>query len=293
MANITAAAVKELREMTGAGMMECKKALVEADGDMDGAVDVLRKRGLASAAKKAGRATNEGAVACHVCPASGAAGIVEVNCETDFVSGNEKYVAFANELAKAAAMNPATDLDDFMTKPCGEQTVGEALTEAIHIFGENMKIARFARITREGTGAMSSYIHAGGKIGVLVDFTFDNEATAESEEFKSAAKDIAMQVAAADPVAVDRDSVPADIIEHEMSIYTAQAAASGKPESIQEKIAQGRLNKYFKEFCLTEQDFVKDSDKSVQQYLDTVSKQVGDNIKIKQFIRFRMGETQA
>lgn len=292
MANITAAAVKELREMTGAGMMECKKALVEANGDMDGAVDVLRKRGLASAEKKAGRATNEGAIACSICPKCGNAGIVEVNCETDFVSGNEKYVAFANEIAKAAAMNDAKDIDDFKTKPCGEQTVGEALTEAIHIFGENMQIARFDRIVPQGTGAISSYIHAGGKIGVLVEFSFNNEATADSDEFKTAGKDVAMQVAAADPVAVDRDSVPADIVEHEMGIYKAQAADSGKPESIQEKIATGRMNKYFKEFCLTEQEFVKDPDQSIKKYLASVSKKVGDEITIKSFIRYRMGETQ-
>jgi elongation factor Ts len=292
MAKITAAQVKELRELTGAGMMECKKALVEADGDQEAAIDVLRKQGLASAAKKAGRATNEGVVACSICPKTHAAGIVEVNCETDFVSSNEKYVAFANRLAKSAAMNDATDVEDFKTKPCDDETVGEALTEAIHLFGENMTIARFDRIVPEGTGAVTSYIHAGGKIGVLVEFAFDNPATADNDEFKAAGRDVAMQVAAADPVAVDRDSVPADIVEHEMEIYKAQAAASGKPQNIQEKIATGRLNKYFKEFCLTEQAFVKNPDQSVQQYLDGVAKSIGDKITIKSFIRFRMGESQ-
>ncbi|MGN0035156.1 MAG: translation elongation factor Ts, partial [Coriobacteriales bacterium] len=290
MANITAAQVKELREMTGAGMMECKKALVAADGDIEAAVDVLRKEGLATAAKKAGRATNEGVIACSVNPETGSAGIVEVNCETDFVSGNEKYVAFANKLAASAAANDVSDVETFKTMPCGDETVADTLTEAIHLFGENMGIARVGHLALQGTGAISSYIHMGGKIGVLVEFAFDNAATADADEFKAAGRDVAMQVAAADPVAVDRDSVPADVVAHEMEIYKEQAAASGKPENIQEKIASGRLNKYFKEYCLTEQAFVKDPDQSISQYLAAISKKVGDKIAIKSFIRYRMGE---
>ena len=291
MAEITASMVKELREMTGAGMMECKKALVEAGGDMDGAVDVLRTRGLAAAQKKAGRATNEGVVATHICEKCGAAGIAEVNCETDFVSGNEKYKAFADSIAKSVAMGDPKDIDDLKTKPCGEQTVEEALTEAIHIFGENMVIARFARIAPKETGAVVDYMHMGGKIGVLVEFAFNDAATAKNPAFIAAGRDVCMQVAAASPISVSRDDVDAATIEHEKSIYRAQAAESGKPEEIQEKMAVGRLNKFFKEFCLVEQDFVKDPDKSVKDYLAGVSKEIGDQITVVRFVRMALGET--
>lgn len=293
MADITAALVKQLREMTGAGMMECKKALVESDGDLDGAVDVLRTRGLAAAAKKAGRATNEGAVASFVCAECGAAGLAEVNCETDFVSGNEKFKAFAKNIAESVVLGDPKDLDDLMTKPCGDGTVQEALTNAIHLFGENMRISRFVRVAPQGTGAVVDYIHMGGKMGVLVAFSFDKAETATDPAFLAAGRDVAMQVAAADPVSVSRESVNPAIVEHEKSIYKAQAAESGKPEAIQEKMAVGRLQKYFKENCLTEQAFVKDPEKSIKEYLASVSKTLGDNIEVVSFERFVLGDTDA
>ncbi len=290
MAEITAALVKELRELTGAGMMECKKALVEADGIIDAAVDVLRTRGLAAAEKKAGRATNEGAVAAYVCDECGIGALAEVNCETDFVSGNEKFKAFAASIAEAVAKGDPADLEALKSCPCGDETVESALTEAIHIFGENMQIARFARIAPTAPGAVASYIHMGGKIGVLVEFALGNAATAANDAFKVAGRDVAMQVAAANPVAVDRDSVDPAIVAHEKEIYIAQAAESGKPENIQEKMATGRLEKYFKEFCLVEQPFVKDPDKTVRAYLDEVGKGIGDTITVKSFKRFQLGE---
>ncbi|NTU90191.1 MAG: elongation factor Ts [Actinobacteria bacterium] len=291
MAEITAALVKELREMTGAGMMECKKALVEAEGNIDAAVDVLRTRGLAAAAKKAGRATNEGVVAAFVCDGCGVGALAEVNCETDFVSGNEKFVAFTKNIAEAVALGNPADLEEFKTMACGEDTADAALAEAIHIFGENMQISRIIRIAPAGTGAVVSYTHMGGKIGVLVEFAFNNADTATNEAFLLAGKDIAMQVAAANPVSVSRDDVDPAIVEHEMGIYKAQAAESGKPEAIQEKMATGRLEKYFKENCLIEQDFVKDPDKTVKQYLAEVSKAIGDEITVKSFVRFLLGES--
>lgn len=290
MADITAAMVKELREMTGAGMMECKKALAEVDGNMDAAVDVLRTRGLAAAAKKAGRATNEGVVAAYVCKECRAAALVEVNCETDFVSGNEKFKAFAKNIAEAAAKGNPSDIEDLKSKPCGEDTVEAALTEAIHIFGENMQIPRFARFQPVGVGAVVDYIHMGGKMGVLVEFAFANEATGNSDAFCVAARDIAMQVAAANPVSVSRDIVDPAIIEHEKSIYKAQAAESGKPEAIQEKMAIGRLEKFYKESCLLEQEFVKDNDKTIKSYLAEISKAVADEITVVRFVRFALGE---
>ena len=241
MAAITASMVKELREMTDAGMMECKKALVEADGDMDKAVDVLRTRGLAAAAKKAGRATNEGAIMAVVSEDGTAGAAIELNCETDFVSGNEKFKAYAERIARAALASKAADVEALKAAKDGDETVEEILTDAIHVMGENMNLSRVAVV--EG-GAVSSYIHMGGKIGVLV--TFDVEGIdATSDAFKAYGRDVAMHVAASSPVAANREAVDPAIVEHEMGIYKAQAAESGKPEAIQHKIAEGRLEKFF------------------------------------------------
>ena len=278
--------VKELREMTDAGMMECKKALVEADGDMDKAVDVLRTRGLAAAAKKAGRATNEGTVMAIVSDDATKGAIVEVNCETDFVGMNEKFHAYADKIARAALAANANDVDSLKAASIDGETVEDVVTDAIHTLGENMQIARVAVV--EG-GAVSSYIHAGGKIGVLV--TFDVEGIdPKSDGFATYGRDVAMQVAAANPVAPTRESVPAAIVEHEKEIYKAQAAESGKPENIQEKIASGRLEKFYKENCLTEQGFVKNPDQTVNEYTAEVAKQLGGKIAITDFKRFVLGE---
>ena len=251
MAQITAAMVKQLREMTDSPMMECKKALVEADGDMDAAVDVLRKNGLAKAAKKAGRETNEGAVA-----------------------------AFVSEDGKSGAL---------LEKPMGEETVSSELTEMIHIMGENMKISRFAARKAEN-GALASYIHMGGKIGVLVEFAFEKAETAQAESFKTFAHDVALQVAAVAPICATRDQVPAETVEHEKQIYMAQAAESGKPEAIQEKMAVGRLEKFYKQSVLTEQEFIKDSSLTIKKYAEQVSKELGDTITVVAFDRLVRGE---
>ena len=295
MAEITASQVKELRESTGAGMMECKKALVEADGDMDAAVDILRTRGLAALAKKAGRATNEGAIAASTSDDGTVAALIEMNCETDFVARNAEFCTFAQTLANTVAANDPADIASLMAETYAgrDLSVEAVLGEAVGKLGENMGVARFARVAVAGTGAFSTYIHGGGRIGVVVEFAFANASTGESEAFKTAAKDIAMQVAAAMPLFVDRDSIPADVIEHELSIYKAQAAESGKPEEIQEKMAQGRLQKYYKEVVLPEQVFVKDQDSSVAQYLAKVSKEVGDVITTVSFLRWNLGETAA
>lgn len=293
MAEITAALVKQLREMTGSGMMECKKALVEAGGDIDAAVDVLRTHGLATAEKKSGRATNEGAIAAFVCAECGSAALAEVDCETDFVSGNEKFKVFAQGVAEAVAKGDPSDLEDLRTKRFGDETVESALTEAIHLFGENMNISRFVRLAPAGTGAVIDYIHMGGKIGVLVEFAFADEATASAVAFRSAGRDIAMQVAAANPVSVSRNDVDPAVVAHESDIYKAQAAESGKPEAIQEKMALGRLEKFYKENCLVEQDFVKDPEKTVRDYLAEVSKGLSDDISVLSFVRFALGEVSA
>ena len=300
MAAITAAMVKELREMTDAGMMECKKALVEADGDMDKAVDVLRTRGLAAAAKKVGRATNEGTVMAIVSDDATKGAVVELNCETDFVGMNEKFKGYAEKIARAAMAANVEDIEALKAVDAEGETVEDVLTDAIHTLGENMNLARAAVVE---AGGVASYIHGGGKIGVLVTFDVEGIDPA-SDEFQHCGRDVAMQVAAASPVSATRESVPAEVVAHEMEIYKAQAAESGKPENIQEKIATGRLEKFYKESCLTEQAFVKNPDQSVTDYVNEVAELLGDlvdyvnevakklggTIKVTGFKRFMLGE---
>lgn len=291
MAQITAALVKELREMTGAGMMECKKALTEAEGDLDKAVDVLRTHGLAAAAKKAGRATNEGAVVALLSEAGNAGALVELNCETDFVGMNEKFHAYAEKIGQAVLANKPADLDALKASEIEGEKVEDVLTDAIHTLGENIKLARFA-YAEQPEGAVTSYIHGGGKIGVLVEFKLGDPSFATNDDFKKYGRDIAMQVAAASPIAATRDAVDPAVVEHEMGIYKAQAAESGKPENIQEKIATGRMEKFYKESVLTEQVYVKDSDQTVSQYTDEVAKNLGTTIEIVAFTRFMLGEAE-
>ena len=289
MAQITAALVKELREMTGAGMMECKKALTEAEGEIEKAGDVLRTRGLAAVAKKAGRATNEGTVMALVSDDGHAGALVELNCETDFVGMNDKFKAYATKIAEAVLANKPADLDALKASSYEGETVDEIVTDAIHTLGENIQLSRFAYVEDE-KGGIASYIHGGGKIGVLVEFKLGDPSLASNEEFKLFGRDIAMQVAAANPVAATRESVPADVVEHEKEIYKAQAAESGKPENIQEKMATGRLEKFYKENCLTEQAYVKNPDQTVAQYAEAVAKELGTTIELVSYVRFMLGE---
>ena len=287
MANITAAMVKELREMTGAGMMECKKALAEVEGEMEKAIDVLRTRGLAAAAKKAGRATNEGTVVALLSDDAKAGVVLELNCETDFVGMNEKFKAYAERMAKVALDNKISDVEALKAAADADgETVEAILTDCVHVMGENTTLKRVQVVE---SGAVASYIHMGGKIGVLVEFEVEGIDPA-TDEFQAYGRDVAMQVAAIPAVAANREQVPAEVVEHEMSIYKAQAAESGKPEAIQEKIATGRLEKFYKENCLTEQEFVKNSDQTIQQYTDATAKQLGGAIKVVNFVRFALGE---
>lgn len=293
---ITASMVKELRESTGAGMMDCKKALVEAEGDFDAAVDILRTKGLAALAQKAGRAANEGVIGGVVSDDARSGAIVEVNCETDFVARNENFTSFVTEIAQQVLEGSPAGLDALMGQqflPRPEITVQERLGEVVSKLGENIRIARFARYEAStGSGVIGLYVHGVGNIGVLVEVAAEPGATGTSADvIRGFAKDVAMQIAAAAPIAVRRDEVPADVVEHEMSIYTAQAAETGKPEPIQQKIAEGRLDKFFKESCLLEQAFVKDPDITVQQYAEQTSKAAGTTVDVVRFERFVLGET--
>ena len=289
MAQITAALVKQLREMTDSPMMECKKALVEAEGDIEKAVDVLRTMGIAKAVKRAGRDTNEGTIATFVSEDGKTGAILELSCETDFVGTNPKFTGFAAKLAQVVAEQNPADVDALKACELDGSTVDAELTEMIHVIGENMKVMRFQRVAVEN-GALASYIHLGGKIADIAAFEFAKDETAAADEFKTFAHDVAMQIAATAPVAASRDDVPAETVEHELSIYKAQAAESGKPEAIQEKMAQGRLEKYFKEFVLCEQEFVKDSSVTIDGLAKKTSKDLGDEIKVKSFVLYRFGE---
>ena len=295
---ITAKMVKDLRACTGAGMMDCKKALAESEGDIDAAVDILRMRGLAALAKKAGRATNEGIVAAYVSEYGAIAALVEVNCETDFVARNAEFQTFVNAIAEQVAVDAPDGITEGQAPLMAQQykrnpelTVEQALGDVVSKLGENMTVSRFMRLEIVGNGAVGSYIHAGGRIGVLVEVAFGKPETAKSDALHAFIKNIAMHVAAAAPLHVTRDMVPAETIEHELSIYRAQAAESGKPEPIQQKMAEGRLEKFYKEVVLVEQAYVKNPDISVAQYTADTSKSIGDEITIVGMERFVLGQS--
>ena len=287
----TAADVKALREKTGVGMMDCKKALTEADGDMDRAIDVLREKGLAASAKKAGRIAAEGIVLAYTDEAKKVSVLVEVNSETDFVAKNEKFVNYVTAVAKTIADTNPADVDELLTKPLAgdTRTVQENLQDMVLSIGENMKIRRFERVE----GITTSYIHGGGSVGVLVMFDTDDK-TAATDAFKVMGKDVAMQIAAMSPAYLDEASVPADVLAHEKEITKAQLAEdpkmAGKPEQVLAKIVDGKIGKYFKENCLLDQAFVKDGDMNVAKYVASVAKELGADIKVTSFIRYAKGE---
>lgn len=287
MAAFTAKDVAALREKTGCGMMDCKKALAEADGNMDAAIDYLREKGLAAATKKAGRIAAEGVAFACTNDSNNVGVAIEVNAETDFVAKNADFQAFVKTCADTVMANNSADVDALLTSTAvgTEMTVDALLKEKILTIGENIKIRRFQRY--EGT--VVSYIHGGGRIGVLVKFETTPEVAAK-EGFQEYAKNVAMQIAAIAPAYLDESSVPADVVEHEKKILTEQVIESGKPANIAEKIVVGRMGKFFKEVCLVDQAYVKDSDLSVKQYTENVAKELGGEIKIVAFVRFEKGE---
>ena len=287
---VTASMVKELREMTGAGMMDCKKALSATDGDFDKAIEFLREKGLATAEKKAGRIAAEGLVATTIKDGDKVAAIVEVNAETDFVAKNEVFQTFVKEVVEQAADTDAADIDAFKAEKWAldtSMTVDEKLAAMIAKIGENMNIRRFEKIVSED-GIVVSYIHAAGKIGVLVEAKTENN----DERVKEALKNVAMQVAAMSPKYVSREEVSQDYLDHEKEILLAQAKKENpeKPENIIEKMIIGRLNKELKEICLLDQVYVQDSDLTVGKYVDKVAKENGANVKVTKFVRFETGE---
>jgi elongation factor Ts len=281
MAEITAANVGKLREMTSAGMMDCKKALTEAGGDMDKAVDILRKSGAASAAKKSLRDAREGLIAQYIAPDGKAGVLVEVNCETDFVARNDTFRAFSDEIARKVAANPNVNL--------------EADREAAVVkIGENIKLARNARMEVNGNGLIAAYIHTGAKVGVLVEVGAGRAETAGKDEFKQLVKDITLQIAAGHPYAVSREQVAPEVIAKEREIAAQSDRLKGKPAQAMEKILQGMLDKFFQTYCLVDQGFVKkNSEISVKEHSALVEKLLGDEITVRRFVRFQVGEAAA
>ncbi|MCT7830008.1 MAG: translation elongation factor Ts [Lactobacillus iners] len=273
MAKITAAQVKELRERTGAGMMDVKKALVKADGDMDKATDILRESGAAKAAKKSGRIAAEGLAAFDV--EGNNAVLVEINSETDFVSSNDKFVKFVDDVTKAILAAKPADLEAAMNVPLGEGTIASAETELTAVIGEKITLRRFTILTKKDNEVFGAYKHNNGAIIAVTILDGDNA---------EAAKNIAMHVAAINPEYLDKSQVPAEVLEHQTDVFTKETEKEGKPSKIIPKIVEGRMNKYLAEICLVDQPYVKDSDMTVAEYVKSVKSEV------KNFVRYEVGE---
>jgi elongation factor Ts len=281
MAEITAALVGKLREMTNAGLMDCKKALGEASGDLNTAVDILRKKGVATAGKKAGREAKEGVIAQYIQPGGRLGVLVEVNCETDFVAKNETFRAFCDEVAKRLANEPNADLESFRV-------------EQVAKIGENIKISRNSRLEVAGNGLIAGYIHTGAKVGVLVEVGAQKEGTTSTEAFRALVRDITLQIAAANPIAVSREQVDPAVLKKEREIAESSDAVKGKPPQAVAKIVEGKLEKYLQTICLVDQGFVKkNSEITVREHVANVAKEIGDELSIRRFVRFQVGETPA
>jgi len=279
MAEITAAMVAKLREMSGAGMMDCKKALGDTNGDMEAAMTLLRKKGAATATTKGAKEAREGLIASFISPGGRVGVLVEINCQTDFVARNEAFKAWADSVAERLASNPNADFE------------AERVDQVAKI-RENIKIARNSRMEVQGNGLIAGYIHTGAKVGVLVEVGAGKEATVANDEFKQLVKDITLQIAAGHPFAVSREQVPADVVAKEREIAVQSDRLKGKPAQAIEKIVAGMLDKFYQGYCLLEQGFVKkNSEVSVKEHVAQVSKQLGDEITIRRFVRFQVGET--
>jgi elongation factor Ts len=294
MAEITAQLVKQLREKTAAGMMECKSALVEAKGDLAEAEVVLRKRGLASAAKKAARSTKQGLIGVQIAADGKAGALIEVNCESDFVARTEEFQALVANLGKQVVEQAPASVDVLKaSKYIADEnfTIEELLKAKIAKTGENMNVPRFA--CRAAAGVLGSYVHPGSQLAVLVDVTAGKPETAANDAFKEVLHDVAMQVAAADPRFVRREEVTAEFLAKEREINRARALAEGKPEKIVDKVVDGRMAKYYEEVCLLDQPFIKDNAVTISQYLAAKGKELGDTLDVAAFLRFKVGETQS
>ena len=293
MAAFTAQMVKELREMTGVGMLDCKKALVETDGDMDKAVEYLREKGLAASAKKAGRIASEGVAKAYITDDNKIGVVVEVNSETDFVAKNPLFQEYVQQVAEQAVKSDATNIDDFLAEKWifdETLTVKEELSQKVAVIGENLTIRRFEKFVKADGHTLVSYVHGNGRIGVMIELSSDKD----FDKLHELGKNLCMQIAALNPKFIYQEDVSEEYIEHEKEILAKQAKEdpknASKPDNIILKMIEGRLKKELKELCLVEQPYVKDSDMAVKDYINSVAKEIGDEIKIVRVVRFETGE---
>jgi elongation factor Ts len=287
---ITASLVNELRKKTSVGMMECKKALTETNGDIDAAVTYLRERGIMKSAGMATRGGTEGIIAARL-SADGKSGLlIEVNCETDFVSRNEQYVQFVDEIADALAASSAKSLEEALAVKIGDITVEDFVKAKVLALGENIRLRKFERFDLADNGAIAQYLHMGGKVGVLLEVSANQGDTASKEGFRDLVKDITLHIAAAAPKGLSRDDIAPELVEAEKDIFRVQLANEGKPAEMVEKIILGKIGKFFAESCLLEQAFVKDPDTTIKKLVEKVGKELGDTLEVRRFIRFGLGD---
>jgi elongation factor Ts len=288
---ISAALVKQLRDKTGAGMMDCKNALTEAGGDIEAAIAVLRKRGIARAEKRAGRAAAEGIVAAAITPGGECGALVDVNCETDFVARNDEFRSFVKGLAALAVDRKPADVAALKAAPFGEYpSVSDAVVALIAKIGENIVVRRYVLYSVDGSGAVAAYVHHGDKVGVLVEVACDKPETVSTDGFRDAVRDVALQIAAHSPGYVRPEDIPDDELERERAIYRDQV--QDKPAHVIDKIVEGKLRKHYTEVCLLNQEFVRDRELTVAKYLKQRANEIGDTIEIRRFARFAVGESE-
>lgn len=287
---ITASLVKELREKTNVGMMECKKALTETNGDLEAAIKYLRERGIAKAAGKADREASEGIIAARLSEDGKTGILVEVNCETDFVSRNESFVKFVDEIADTLAGSAAKTIEEALAVKHGDLTIEDFVKAKVLELGENIRLRKFERFDLSDNGAIAQYIHMGGKVGVLLEVSSSKGETAAKDAFRDLVKDVTLHIAAAAPKGLAREDISAETIEAEKEIFRVQLANEGKPAEMIEKIILGKIGKFYSENCLLEQAFVKDADLTIKKLVEKVGKELDDTLSIKRFVRFGLGE---
>ncbi len=287
---ITASIVKELRDKTNAGMMDCKKVLTETNGDIEASIKLLRERGIMKAGKKSDRAATEGIITARVNEAGTSGILLEINCETDFVSRNENFQAFVTEIADKLADSNAADHAAALAVSHGESSVEDFVKEKVLQLGENIQLRKYERFDAAPGGVVASYIHLGGKVGVLIEVGTTKPETASNEVFKELIKDLNLHIAASAPKGLSRDDIPQSIVDEEMDIYRVRLLEQGKPENIIGNILKGQIGKFFAESCFLEQGFVKDPDVTVKQLLENKGKELGDTLTVTRFVRFGLGE---
>ncbi|MEO7099578.1 MAG: translation elongation factor Ts [Luteolibacter sp.] len=287
---ITASIVKELRDKTSAPMMDCKKVLTETNGDIEASIKLLRERGIMKSAKMSDRAANEGVITARINAGATSGLLLEVNCETDFVSKNESFQAFVGDIADALAASAAADHEAALAHQHGEQSIEDTIKAKVGEVGENLQFRKYVRYDAASGGVVASYIHLGGKVGVLIEVGTTKPETAGTDSFKELIKDLTLHIAACAPKGLSRDDIPQSVVDNELSIFRTRLEAEGKPANIIENILKGQIGKFFAESCFLEQGFVKDPDIKISALLEAKGKELGDTLTVTRFVRFGLGE---